>query len=77
MDDLVVSFKLWGNKTSSVDFQIYLVNLKEDTITGLEFDIEIERTNYSMSLMRWVSLFLWSNTYSAQRRVGLIIHSEK
>ena len=45
MDNFVISFKLWRNKTSSVDFQVYLVDMKEDTITGLKFDIEIERTD--------------------------------
>jgi hypothetical protein len=58
MGDFVVCFKSWWNKTSSVDFQVYLVNLKEDTITGLKFDIEIGCTDYSTSLMRWVYLSL-------------------
>ena len=48
MGDFVVCFKLWWNKsykTSSVDFQVYLVNLEEVTITGLKYDIEIGRTD--------------------------------
>jgi hypothetical protein len=56
MDNFVVCFKFWWNKNSSVDFQVYLVNLKEDTVTGLKFDIEIGRTDYNTSLITWVSL---------------------
>ena len=78
MGDFIVCFKFWWNKTSSVGFQIYLVNLKEGTITGLKFDIEIGRTDYTTSLMRWVSFPLYDlvNTYSAQRWVGPNIHSK-
>ena len=55
MDDFVVCFKFRWNEASSVDFQVYFVNVKEDAITGLKFDIEIGRADYRKSLIRWVS----------------------
>ena len=73
--DFVVCLKLWWNKTSSADFQVYLVNSKEGTITGLECNIEIGRTDYSAPLMRWILFFSGSNTHSAQRQVGPKFHS--
>ena len=53
MGYFVICFKLQWYKTSSADLQVYLVNLKEDTVTRLKFHSEIERTDYS-TFMRWV-----------------------
>lgn len=70
MGYFIVCFKFWWNKTSSVDFQVYLVNLKKDTVTGLKFDIEIGRTDYSTSLSS-IFLSIYDLTLTA-RRDGLV-----
>jgi hypothetical protein len=52
MNDFVVRFKLWWRETSSADFEVHLVNPKEDTVAGLKCDIRVGCIDYSPPLIR-------------------------